>query len=154
MTKTFESPIQIDEMKDSDLSEVGELAGQLGYPSSHEDLVRRYHVLRTTPAHQLFVARYNSKVVGWVHVGQEMSSLLTDERADIGALVVDSKFRSLGIGSLLMKAAEFWAENRKLKRMRVRSNTKRENAHHFYQRQGYEKIKSWHLFTKNLEDSR
>jgi GNAT superfamily N-acetyltransferase len=73
--------------------------------------------------------------------------------ADIGALVVDTKVRNQGIGASLMTTAEKWATDRNLKLMRVRSNMKRTDAHRFYQRQGYEIVKSWHLFTKALKDS-
>jgi GNAT superfamily N-acetyltransferase len=145
---------QIDEMKDSDLPTVRILAEQLGYPADIAELTRRFHTIMKSQDHNLFVARNgDQQVVGWVHVGKEMSSLLADDRADIGALVVDTKVRSQGIGASLMKTAEKWASERNLKLMRVRSNMKRSDAHRFYQRQGYEIVKSWHLFTKNLKDS-
>jgi len=145
---------QIDEMKNSDLPTVGVLAEQLGYPSDIADLTRRFHTIMKSQDHKLFVARNgDQQVVGWVHVGKEMSSLLTNDRADIGALVVDNRVRSQGIGASLMKTAEKWASERHLNLMRVRSNMKRSDAHRFYQRQGYEIAKSWHLFTKTLKNS-
>jgi GNAT superfamily N-acetyltransferase len=145
---------QIDEMGDGDLPTVRILAEQLGYPANITDLTRRYHSILKSQDHKLFVARnVDKQIVGWVHVGKEMSSLLADDRADIGALVVDTKVRSQGIGASLMTAAEKWATGRNLKLMRVRSNMKRTDAHRFYQRQGYEIVKSWHLFTKTLKDS-
>lgn len=144
---------QIDEMKNSDLSTVGVLAEQLGYPANIADLTRRFHTIMKSQNHKLFVARNeDQQVVGWVHVGKEMSSLLADDRADIGALVVDIHVRGQGIGASLIKSAEKWAAERNLKIVRVRSNMKRTDAHRFYQRQGYEIVKSWHLFTKTLKD--
>jgi len=147
--------ISIREMSETDLSDVRVLAEQLGYLSGLEDLTRRFSCLKSSSDHKLFVARSSDgEVVGWVHVGKEMSSLLADERADIGALVVDSKVRSQGIGTILMKAAEEWASEMGLKLMRVRSNVKRSDAHRFYEGQGYGIVKSWHLFTKDLKDSK
>ncbi len=144
---------QIDEMKASDLPKVRDLAEQLGYPAEVTDLARRFHALSKSQAHKLFVARNaDHQVVGWVHVGKEMSSLLADDRADIEALVVDSQVRSQGIGASLLKTAEKWALDRNFKLMRIRSNVKRSEAHRFYLQQGYEIIKSWHLFTKSLKD--
>src|SRR5689334_17976877 len=110
---------QIDEMKESDLPSVRNLAEQLGYPADIADLARRFHALSKSQDHRLFVARNSdSQVVGWVHVGKEMSALLADDRADIGALVVDTQVRSQGIGASLMKAAEKWASDKNLKLMR------------------------------------
>ena len=143
----------IDEMKESDLPAVRNLAEQLGYSAEIVDLARRFYALTKSQDHKLFVARNgDQQAVGWVHVGTEMASLIADDRAGIGALVVDSQARSRGIGASLMKTAEKWASDRNLKLMRVRSNMKRSEAHRFYQRQGYEIVKSWHLFTKTLAE--
>ncbi|MBK9322334.1 MAG: GNAT family N-acetyltransferase [Bdellovibrionaceae bacterium] len=147
------SAITIREMREDDLSAVRGLAEQLGYPISLADLSQRFAWLNKSSDHKLFVACTDAAVIGWVHVGKEMSSLLAADRADIGALVVDTQVRSQGIGANLMMAAEKWATDKNLKLMRVRSNMKRTDAHRFYQRQGYEIVKSWHLFTKALRDS-
>ena len=79
-----------------------------------------------------------------------MGSLLSDQGADIGALVVSAEARSHGIGKLLLAEGEFWARSKGFKSLWVRSNTKRTNAHRFYQREGYRFVKSWNLFTKDL----
>lgn len=137
----------------SSLPTVRNLAEQLGYPANIADLARRFNIVTKSQDHKLFVARNGDhQVVGWVHVGKEMSSLLADDRADIGALIVDTQVRSQGVGASLMKTAEKWASDKNLKLMRVRSNIKRSDAHRFYQRQGYEIVKSWHLFTKTLKE--
>ncbi len=145
--------VLIREMRKDDLPEVRRLAEQLGYPVDLHSLSRRYHAIENTQIHKLFVASSNGKVFGWIHVGKEMSSLLAEERADIGALVVDSHCRSQGIGALLMAAAEKWAKSQKLDLVRVRSNVKRTDAHRFYQRQGYALTKSWNLFTKKVKEA-
>lgn len=143
--------IQVDQMSERDLVDVQRLAEQLGYPITLDDLKSRYQTLTLLPQHKFYVARIkDSKVIGWIHVGEEMSSLLTGDRADIGALVVDYEYRSKGIGRLLLAAAEVWARSKGLRLLRVRSNTKRGDAHRFYQREGYQLIKSWNLFTKDV----
>lgn len=144
------SAITIREMREDDLSAVAGLAEQLGYPISLADLSQRFAWLNKSPDHRLCVGCTDTMVIGWVHVGREMSSLLAKERADIGALVVDSQSRSHGVGAMLMDAAEKWATSQNLDIVRVRSNVKRSDAHRFYERQGYSLIKSWHLFTKGL----
>jgi GNAT superfamily N-acetyltransferase len=144
------SRISIREMREGDLPDVRGLAEQLGYPISFDDLSQRFIWINKSSEHKLFVACAETRVIGWVHVGREMSSLLAKERADIGALVVDSQSRSQGVGAMLMDAAEKWATSQNLDLVRVRSNVKRSDAHRFYERQGYSLIKSWHLFTKRL----
>lgn len=144
------SAITTREMREDDLSAVRGLAEQLGYPISLGDLSQRFAYLAKSSDHKLFVACADTKVIGWVHVGREMSSLLAQERADIGALVVDSQSRSRGAGATLMNAAEKWASSQNLDLVRVRSNVKRSDAHRLYERQGYRLNKSWHLFTKEL----
>ena len=141
----------IDIMSEADLPDVRLLAEQLGYPIHLDDLTRRFKFLTNSAENELFVARKgNRHVVGWIHVGREMASLLADDRADIGALVVDSRSRSQGIGAQLLASAEKWAMKNHLKLVRVRSNVRREDAHRFYERQGYRLLKTGHMFTKEL----
>lgn len=140
--------ISIREMHERDLPEVRGLAEQLGYPVDLDILSQRFSVIDSSTLHKLFVACDDEKVIGWIHAGREMSSLLVEDRADIGGLIVDSKYRSKGIGANLLEAAEKWARSQDLNLVRVRSNIKRTEAHRFYQRQGYNLAKSWHLFTK------
>lgn len=149
----IEGSASIRSMIENDLPEVRILADQLGYPLSIENLRERFSFVSRQDDHALFVACLtDGRVIGWIHVGREMSSLLTQERADIGALIVDSEYRSRGAGAMLMAAAEKWAESRNLNLVRVRSNVKRSDAHRFYQRSGYKLVKSWHLFTKDLDE--
>lgn len=141
--------ISVREMCEGDLPAVCGLAEQLGYPVSLDVLLQRFGALNKSTNHKLFVASSDTKVIGWVHVGREMSSLLSDMGADIGALVVDSEYRSAGVGGALMAAAEKWAWGQNIDVVRVRSNVKRSDAHRFYERQGYLLVKSWHLFRKS-----
>lgn len=143
--------VDVDDMQEPDLVDVQKLAEQLGYTLAFEDLKSRHQTLSRSIHHKLYVARTSeARVIGWIHVGQEMSSLLTGERADIGALIVDSEHRSNGVGRLLLEKAEAWARSQGLRLVRVRSNTKRTDAHRFYQREGYQQVKAWNLFTKQV----
>lgn len=49
--------VQIDEMKESDLSAVRNLSEQLGYQEDILVLTLRFHVLANSQDHKLFVAR-------------------------------------------------------------------------------------------------
>jgi len=63
---------------------------------------------------------------------------------------VDESCRSQGIGSALLRAAETWAREHGLTRMRVNSNVIRERAHRLYLREGYVENKRQAVFFKPL----
>lgn len=148
--------VEINDMQLGDLESVLELAAQLGYPGELSNFQRRFMMMSQSRDHVLLVARMSgasegvSAVVGWIHVGKEMSSLLGNDNADVGALVVDSKVRGRGIGAKLLEAGEKWAQSKNWSLVRVRSNVKRTDAHRFYERNGYTLKKSWNLYTKTL----
>lgn len=136
----------------SDLAEVGNLAEQLGYPSALDDLKNRFHEIEHSSDYALFVARSESdKVIGYIQVNRESRTLLAGPRADVAGLVVDKNERSKGIGAALLKQAEIWAKENQLPLVRIRSNIKRNEAHRFYQKNGYEIKKSWHLLVKEID---
>lgn len=135
------------------MPEVTILAGQLGYPNEISELARRFSLIDSSNEVGLFVAlSKNDEVMGFLQVNEEPASLLVGRRADIAALVVHEKFRKLGVGAALMKRAEEWVQNRGLSLIRVKSNIRREGAHQFYQREGYELSKTAHMFVKNLSE--
>ncbi len=143
--------MQIEEMSLNDLPRVATLSAQLGYPFPTEVLGKRFSLISKDPDIQLYVMKnsYDS-VIGWIQVNRESSSLLSEPRAEISALIVDQLFQGQGIGRALLKQAEIWAEEKGLPLIRIRSNTNRTEAHQFYQKQGYDIQKSWHLFTKEI----
>jgi len=89
-------------------------------------------------------------VLGWIHLTVETPSLLGEPRADVSGLIVDESHRGSGIGKALLHAGEAWAKSKGLTLIRIRTNTKRTDAHRFYGREGYAIQKSWHLFTKEV----
>lgn len=144
--------MKIEIMSAGDLAAVTRLAEQLGYPNKLEDIELRFRSIQGSPDYALFVAKNTfGKVIGYIQINREIHTLVASPRAEVAALVVDQNERSKGIGTALLKHAEGWAKNENLGLIRVRSNVKRTDAHRFYQRNGYEIPKSWHLFTKNIE---
>lgn len=144
--------MKIEKMGAEDLVEVTLLAEQLGYPNSIEDIKTRFQSLQDSQDYALFVAKNDSgKVIGYIQINREIHTLVAAPRAEVAALVVNQTERSKGIGSALLKRAEGWAKTKNLGLVRIRSNVKRTDAHRFYQRNGYQIPKSWHLFTKNIE---
>ena len=131
----------------SDAAALADLTTQLGYPSSTAELRARLAALDTRDG-ELIVAEDRDRVVGWVHVRTVV--LLTGPHAEIDGLVVDEAFRGRGIGEALLERAEEWAADRGQARIFVRSNVIRERAHRFYERLGYERVKTSYAFSKHL----
>ena len=142
--------VKIRRAKLADAPRLAELADQLGYPSTTEQICRRFRTLQPASQNAVFVAESPSEgVIGWVHVSKE-PLLDVDVRAEINGLIVEERHRSLGAGALLMDAAEDWARQRGCKGMSVRSNVIRERAHKFYERCGFEHYKTQKSFRKPL----
>ncbi len=137
-------------MNETDLSRVVVLAGELGYEVTLQDASHRFGRLHGHGDYAFFVATQDSEVVGWIQVCRDTESLLVGPRADIGALVIDQRFRSSGFGKLLLTRAEAWAKEQGLSVVRVRSSIRREGAHRFYLREGYALLKTGHTFQKDL----
>ena len=136
-------------MTPADVPAVAELAGQLGYPSTAEAVEHRFRELSERPAAAVLVATEDGAVVGWIHVSR-VASLVASDVALIGGLVVDEGHRSGGIGARLVEAAEAWAREHGARTMTVSSRVAREGAHRFYLREGYELLKTSHVFVKPL----
>ena len=137
-------------MTERDARAAADLSGQLGYPSTAEQIRRRLGRLSGDPESAVFVAESgDGRVVGWVHVvGRCLLEL--DPYAELGGLVVDAAARREGAGRALVSAAEEWAAGRGYVTMRVRSNMKRVEARPFYEGAGYAIVKSQNVYEKTI----
>ena len=133
----------------ADASTAAELSRELGYPVSAEAMRQRIEALLGSAGRTVYVACLEGTLVGWIDVGV-VRHLQSEERAEIGGLVVSSAVRSRGIGQLLLRCAEQWALGQGLKSVVVRSQIAREAAHRFYLREGYIRSKTSAVFTKNF----
>jgi len=136
-----------------DYSRVAELADQLGYPSTAQEIRSRLEGMRDSDQYAVYVAELpEGKIAGWIGVSI-FRTVAADPCAEITGLVVDSDVRSLGIGSALVQIAEEWARSRRCNAIAVRSNVKRDGAHRFYERHGFQHIKTQKAFRKDLAAS-
>lgn len=133
----------------SDAPRVAELSGMLGYPAKAEEMARRLTGILAYETHAVFVAEFAGDVVGWIHLA-EQHLLEFDRRGEILGLVVGSGQRGKGVGRELVLAAEAWARVRGLQQVVVRSNIVRPESHPFYERIGYERYKTQHVYRKPL----
>ncbi len=134
-----------------DLADLCALSAQLGYPGSSADYARRLGNLLHRASHILLVAENSQgKIVGWIH-GYIRRLLICDAHIEIGGLIIDEAYRSQGIGKNLVVACESWAHDKLIPSVIVRSNIRREGAHNFYQRNGYQTLKTSLTFKKELD---
>jgi ribosomal protein S18 acetylase RimI-like enzyme len=134
----------------TDILHITALCGQLGYPSSSGQIAQRVGKIQCQDDHALFVTQQSDgSLVGWVHV-YLCPLVITELEAEIGGLIVDERFRGQGIGQRLMRHAELWSREKGCRGLRLRSNVTRKNAHAFYGRIGYRKIKTSRMYRKEL----
>ena len=133
-----------------DARRVADLSGQLGYPSSEAQILRRFEAVSADPASAVFVVEdEQGRLIGWTHVILR-AFMESDPFAEIAGLVVDSEARRQGAGRALVDAAEAWARERGCATLHVRSNIKRPEAHPFYEGVGFVVIKTQHVYEKVL----
>jgi GNAT superfamily N-acetyltransferase len=133
-----------------DSAQLAGLAGELGYPSTPDQVETRLAGILSRPDQAVFVAEVEERIAGWVHVFA-CPTVELDLYAEVGSLVVDRDQRGRGIGKALMEKAEAWASERGIYEIRLRSNVLRREAHQFYEGLGYERIKSQFTFHKALQ---
>ena len=123
------------------------LLEQLGYPTAQTAIETRLKAL--DPRATVIVAEEEAKVLGFIAVSVRPD--FVEERAVVEGLVVEHNARNRGIGAELLRAAEAWAAAAGATAMLVRSNVVRDDAHRFYEREGYRRRKSQHIFEKPMK---
>ncbi|MGC4001179.1 MAG: GNAT family N-acetyltransferase [Anaeromyxobacter sp.] len=136
-------------MRSDDLARVQALAAQLGYPVAQAALEERFAELSGRAEHLLLVALERGVVVGWLHAFTTAPIYLA-AFAEVAGLVVDEAHRGRGAGAALMHEAERWAARWQLGEVRLRSAVHREQAHRFYERLGYARVKTQHTFVRGV----
>jgi GNAT superfamily N-acetyltransferase len=132
-----------------DAPRLAALSGELGYPMTADDAVRRLADLESHGDHALLVAETDGRVAGWIQVCLPRI-FETPKSAEIAGLVVDSAERGRGVGRDLVAAAAGWAAERGCVAVRVRTNVIRERAHAFYVREGFLEVKTQKVLEKKL----
>ena len=125
--------------RDGDAGTIASLLGQLGYPSTAEQVSARLQALRRDePSSSMWVAELDGGVVG-VATAREFPGIhISEPVAWLTVLVVDEKVRGRGVGRRLVTEAEGWARGRGAKRLSLTSAVHRKEAHQFYINLGYQ----------------
>lgn len=133
----------------NDSMAVAQLAGELGYPRTAEQIRQWVQQLETRTDRASFVAELNAEVVGWIEVSLA-HHLQSEPFGLIGGLVIREGLRRAGIGRQLCEKAESWTREQGVGQIRVTSRSTREAAHRFYLRDGYRQVKVSMVFEKTL----
>ena len=133
-----------------DCSGMAELAGQLGYQCTPEEIGERLKDMQELNQYGVFVFELpKGQLAGWIGV-YLFRSVETGTWAEINGLIVDHRMRCQGIGKALLNAAELWARSVGCQTISVRSNVTRDRAHRFYEGNGYGHVKTQKEFHKGL----
>ena len=141
MTLTIERALS------SDAGALAALATELGYPSTAAQITGR--LAEFDDEHRVWVARADGAVIGWIHA-HVARSLVMEPYVEIGGLVVREGERDKGVGPRLIEEASAWARSLGCTRVGVHSNVVREDAHRFYEREGFVLEKRQGVFTRRL----
>ena len=133
--------------RSADAEALAALAGQLGYPSSAAQITGR--LAGFDADHRVWVARSEGAVLGWIHA-YVARYLVLEPFVEIGGLIVADGARGQGVGPRLIEEACTWARSLGCDRVGVHSNVVREDAHRFYEREGFELEKRQGVFTRRL----
>jgi GNAT superfamily N-acetyltransferase len=137
-------------IEERDYPRFAELAAQLGYPIDAAFVTAQLKKEALAGDSATFVYEEKGEVVGWV-------GCRIQERAyrrpygECSGLVIDGAHRGRGYGAELLAVAEEWFREKKMPEILIRSNTKRTDAHRFYDREGYQTSKTQTVFTKELD---
>ncbi|MBP2100620.1 GNAT family N-acetyltransferase [Enterococcus rivorum] len=143
--------MKIREAKQEDIREIAILnQEELNYDYPIIDAEAQLLKILSSPNNQLFVAEIDDKIVGYVQASEYISTYFSPA-VNIVGLAVSKKSQGKGVGRALMLQAENWAKTIDATFIRLSSGEERTEAHQFYQKIGYEKIKNHATFKKRLD---
>ncbi|GAA0454621.1 GNAT family N-acetyltransferase [Alkalibacillus silvisoli] len=123
-----------------DIKDLAHLMGELGYPTTIEDMNHRMMKINSSNDYRTLVYEQKGQVIGMVGLIRGFHYENNANYIRIVALVVDRHYRHNGIGQALLNASEQWAKEQKAVKLVLNSGNRseRNDAHHFYTNQGYE----------------
>ena len=125
------------------------LENDLGYNCELDSLRNRVDEMMKRGNYQIFVACDGDKVVGYIGCVNYLAFELENEGMKIIALAVSKEHRRKGIGTELLKTAEYWAKGNNIEVVLLNSGLQRTEAHSFYESQGY--FKKSYGFIKRIQ---
>lgn len=141
---------EIRRAKMNDARELARLAAELGYPADGAEMEQRLARILSSPSDCLVVAgNPEGGLAGWAH-GFLSQLIESGYRLEIGGLIVDGRWRRLGLGTRLVRELESWAVEHGAQEISVRCQEKRLESHRFYERLAFRHVKTQKVFRKSL----
>jgi GNAT superfamily N-acetyltransferase len=126
------------EAKPSDASRLAELIHELGHEISEKQVRKNLAALKKAGETPL-VATLDKSVVGLIGVHRMVTVHRPAPVGRIPVLVVAREAQGLGLGRMLVDAAEQWCRKKGCQLVEVTSNDRRAEAHAFYRHLGFER---------------
>jgi GNAT superfamily N-acetyltransferase len=127
------------EFRSSDLPELTALMGELGYPTTTDEMTVRMRHIGSHPDYRTIVVIKNGEMIGMVGMMKCFFWERNGFYVKIQALVVKSSVRRTGVGEYLIACAESWAGSIGASAIFLNSGNREERraAHAFYPRMGF-----------------
>lgn len=132
-----------------DKEAISALSEQLGYPVSDDVIKKHIFAIINHDDHCAFAALHDGQVIGWIHAFFTIR-VESEPFVEIAGLVVDEKYRRKSAGKELVDAVRSWAITKNVATIKVRSNILRLDAHEFYYRTGFTRLKDQRIFSYDL----
>ena len=116
---------------------MADLLDQLGYPAPASAMPGRLEKMHAEPGQHVLLAEEDGRVVGLATVIVRHVINADEPFGRLASVVVDDAWRSRGIGTALIRAAERICAGAGCAQMEVTSGVHRPRAHEFYRRLGY-----------------
>jgi GNAT superfamily N-acetyltransferase len=131
--------VYIRDAGEGDIEAITLLMGDLGYPSSVNEMQVKLKNVFSHPDYRTIVAVLNDEVVGFSGLMRGFSFERSGKYVRIISFVVKKTIRNKGIGKLLIQASEDWAFEQGADCVVISSGNRdeRKAAHIFYQKLGY-----------------
>jgi ribosomal protein S18 acetylase RimI-like enzyme len=130
--------LTIRDARPDDARALAALIAQLGYPTTAEAVGRRVERLQASEADRVVVAEWKDEIVGLASLHTSPSVEYDEPAAKLTAIVVDERHRRRGIGEALAAEMEAEAHRRGCCLLFLTTAERREEAHAFYRRLGFE----------------
>lgn len=141
--KIIHSRIVLRHALPGDLEGVASLLDQLGYPLGRDAVREIYLELLDDPRARIWVAPSDDGLIGLMSLREYPALRLGGCFLNIEELVVDTRFRGLGIGARFLERALSHARDVGALRLEVHSSNKRESVkRRFYAKNGFMEAKS------------
>lgn len=137
--------IEIRQFEPNEFEILQQLIHELGYPLGEKELSINLNLVQQRGG-IILVAEVDGNIAGCISAAIN-AGLAEGLYGEIISLIVFKNYRGLGVGKQLVLKAEDWLKS-SVKKIRVRANSIRLEAHGFYKSLGYEEIKTQISFIK------